>query len=219
MESPLARKAASAAKPQKPTVSGVALIVRTLRLRAGLTLNELSRNAQVAASTISKIESGQLSPGYDVILRLAEGLGVDVAELFKPAVAAAPTGRRGVTRKGQGQVHDAGRYAYEALAGDVARKDFLPLVATIKARSRDEWSELPAHEGEELVYVLSGRVIVYSEHYEPLELDAGDSVYFDSRSGHALVSSSPQDAQILWISSHHSALATPEASDRDQAEF
>lgn len=86
----MARKAANAAKRPKPTPAGVAVIVRTLRLRAGLTLNELSRQAEVAASTISKIESGQLSPGYDIILRLADGLGVDVAELFKPAVSTAP---------------------------------------------------------------------------------------------------------------------------------
>lgn len=212
----MARKAASAAKRPKPALSGVAVIVRTLRQRAELTLNELSRNAQVAASTISKIESGQLSPGYDIIVRLADGLGVDVAELFRPAVSAAPTGRRGVTRKGQGEAYATPNYAYEALAGDVARKEFLPLVATIKARSRDEWTDLPAHEGEELVYVLSGRVIVYTDHYEPLELGEGDSVYFDSRSGHALVSASPQDARIVWISSHHGALAESEAKRRTQ---
>ena len=203
----MARKIAKALADSKSAPNGVASIIKTLRLRAGLTLNELARDAKVAASTISKIESGQLSPGYDIILRLAGGLGVDVAELFRPAVAAAATGRRGVTRQGHGQVHDAVAYTYEALAGDISHKEFLPLVATIKARSRDEWSDLPAHEGEELVYVLSGSVVIYTDHYEPLKLEQGDSVYFDSRSGHAIVSTSPEDAKIVWISSHHQALS------------
>ncbi len=208
----MARQTSPAAeKRAKAAAGGVAAIVKTLRHRAGLTLNELARKAEVAASTISKIESGQLSPGYDIILRLADGLEVDVAELFKPAVAVAATGRRGVTRKGQGGRYETNNYSYEALASDVAKKAFLPLVATIKARQRLDWDELPAHEGEELVFVLSGSVIVYSEHYEPLELMEGDSVYFDSRSGHAIVSSGPADARIVWISSHDSALGRPDS--------
>ncbi len=210
----MARQATPAAeKRAKAAPGGVAAIVKTLRNRSGLTLNELARKAEVAPSTISKIESGALSPGYEIIVRLADGLGVDVAELFKQNLTTAPTGRRGVTRAGRGDRYETSCYNYEILAGDVARKAFLPLVATIKARERLDWGELPAHEGEELVLVLSGSIVVYSEHYEPLELHEGDSVYFDSRSGHAIVSSSPKDAQIVWISSHHSALSHTGASE------
>lgn len=198
-------------KRAKASAGGVAAIVKALRHRAGLTLNDLAQKAEVASSTISKIESGQLSPGYDIILRLADGLEVDVAELFKPVAGIAATGRRGVTRRGQGDRYETNNYSYEALASDVARKAFLPLVATIKARDRLDWDDLPAHEGEELVFVLSGTVTVFSEHYEPLELQEGDSVYFDSRSGHAIVSSGPTDARIIWISSHDGALTRPNA--------
>lgn len=206
----MARSSAEAdRRKQKPAASGVAAILKTLRNRAGLTLNELARQAEVASSTISKIESGQLSPGYDIITRLADGLGVDVAELFKPSVGAAPTGRRGVTRRGQGEKHETDFYRYEVLVSDVAKKDFLPLIATVKARSRLDWDCLPSHEGEEMIYVLEGRVTVFSEHYEPLELDFGDCVYFDSRSGHAIISSSDTDAKILWVSSAHGPLTRP----------
>lgn len=209
----MARPASVAAKRSKASVGGVSAIVKTLRQRAGLTLNELAGKAQVAASTISKIEGGQLLPGYDIIVRLADGLGVDVAALFRPAMVAAPTGRRGVTRKGQGDRYESANYIYEALASDVARKEFLSLVATIKARDRLDWDELPSHDGEELVYVLSGVITVYSEHYEPLELREGDSVYFDSRSGHAITSAGPEDARILWVSSRHPALPSPSVPD------
>ncbi len=202
-------RATAVSKRQKPAIGGVAVILKTLRNKAGLTLNELARHAGVASSTISKIESGQLSPGYDIITRLADGLGVDVAELFRPNIAAAPTGRRAVTRRGQGERHETDYYKYEILASDVARKDFLPLIANVKARSRFDWDTLPSHEGEEMVYVLEGKVTVFSEHYEPLELEFGDSVYFDSRSGHALVSTSDEDARILWVSSAHGPLTRP----------
>lgn len=181
-------------------------VVRALRRRAGLTLVELAEKGELAPSTISKIEAGHLSPGYETIQRLAVGLGVEVAELFQPRVDSVPTGRRGVTRKGQGVRHNSAHYEYEALAPDLSKKQFLPLVATIKARSTSSFTTLPSHAGEEFVYVISGSVTVHSEHYEPLVLEEGDSVYFDSRAGHALVSSGPVDAKIVWVCSDRDAL-------------
>lgn len=186
--------------------SGLSAIVKALRSRAGLTLAELGQRAELAASTISKIETGQLSPGYETIQRLAIGLDVDVAELFRERLEPVSTGRRGVTRKGQGVKHRSNQYEYEALAADVSKKLFLPLFATIKAKTVAQFDALPSHEGEEFVYVISGSVTLYSEHYEPLTLCAGDSVYFDSRAGHALVSAGSTEAKIIWVCSDRDAL-------------
>ncbi|WP_439590504.1 helix-turn-helix domain-containing protein [Hydrogenophaga sp.] len=197
-----ARKSVRAPKTQ----SALGAIVKALRTRAGLTLTELAEKGDLAASTISKIESGQLSPGYETIQRLAIGLGVEVAELFQPRVEPVSTGRRGVTRRGQGVRHTSEHYEYEALASDLSRKQFLPLFATIKARSHQQFGPLPSHEGEEFVYVVSGSIALHSEHYEPLTLHEGDSVYFDSRTGHALVSTGPEEARIVWICSDRDAL-------------
>lgn len=200
------RSPAPSARKQAVQTPAVAGIVKALRQRAGLTLNQLAQRSEVAASTISKIEAGQLSPGYEIIVRLAHGLGVEVAELFKPHTSLTATGRRGITRKGQGVVYDTARYTYEAIANDVARKAFIPLRARIKAHEQLGEDQLPAHEGEEWVFVLSGVVTLYSEHYEPLELREGDSVYFDSRSGHLLISSGDEDAEVIWVCSHRDAM-------------
>jgi transcriptional regulator with XRE-family HTH domain len=179
-------------------------------MRSGLTLTELAERAGLAVSTISKIETGQLSPGYETIQRLAIGLDAEVAELFQPRVESVTTGRRGVTRKGQGVLHRSRHYDYEALAADLSRKQFLPLFATIKARSVEQFGSLPSHEGEEFIFVVSGEVTLHSEHYEPLTLGPGDSAYFDSRAGHALVSSGPGDAKIVWVCSDRDALQSAE---------
>jgi len=195
-------------KPSDANEGGLHAIVKALRTRADLTISGLAERANLAISTISKIETGQLSPGYETIQRLAIGLGVEVAELFQPKVEPASTGRRGITRKGHGVRHRSRQYDYEALAADVSKKQFLPLVATIKARSVEQFGGLPSHEGEEFVYVISGNVTLHTEHYEPLSLVPGDSVYFDSRAGHALVSSGPDDAKIVWICSDRDALST-----------
>jgi uncharacterized cupin superfamily protein len=74
----------------------------------------------------------------------------------------------------------------------------------------EQFGALPSHEGEEFVFVVSGKVTLHSEHYEPMTLGPGDSAYFDSRAGHALVSASAEDAKIVWICSDRDALRDAE---------
>ena len=47
--------------------------------------------------------------------------------------------------------------------------------------------------------VLHGDIMLYTEFYAPLVLAEGDSIYFDSDMGHALVSTSPDDAVVLSV--------------------
>ena len=46
---------------------------------------------------------------------------------------------------------------------------------------------------------MSGSVCLHSELYAPTHLEEGDSIYFDSRTGHAAVSTSEEDAEVLWL--------------------
>lgn len=185
----------------KERSSVLATKLRLLRTRAGLTLQQLSRQSGISQSALSKIENGQLSPTYEKIMALANGLQIEVAELFAETRPGAPIGRRAITRKGQGVVHSSPQYDYELLCGDLSGKQFMPLFATVKAHSVQAFPSLPRHEGEEFVYVVQGEVLLHSEFYEPLKLAAGDSCYFDSSMGHAFVAGGNQDAQLLWVCS------------------
>ena len=62
------------------------------------------------------------------------------------------------------------------------------------------WEQL--HDGEEFIYILSGKVVLHTEHYEPVLLLPGDSCYFASAMGHALVNGDTKDAEVLWVCSH-----------------
>ncbi len=63
-----------------------------LRQTQALSLDELSRRAGVSKSMLSQIERAQANPTVAVVWRLANALGVSMAELLGsvPAVAAAP---------------------------------------------------------------------------------------------------------------------------------
>jgi transcriptional regulator with XRE-family HTH domain len=175
--------------------------VRQIRHARNWTLEEAARRAGLARSTLSKIENEQMSPSFDAVQKLARGLGIDVPQLFRPAPSDRASGRRALTRAGEGRVHPTATYEHEMLAPELSPKRMLPYRATIRARDIAEFDGWVRHGGEEFLLVLSGRVRLYSEFYEPVELGDGDSAYYDAAMGHCVVSISPEDAVILWVTS------------------
>jgi ribosome-binding protein aMBF1 (putative translation factor) len=56
--------------------------LRSLRHARGMTQEQLAARAQVAVSTLRKIESGRVvEPGYFTVLSLASALGIELREL------------------------------------------------------------------------------------------------------------------------------------------
>lgn len=175
--------------------------VRELRKARGWTLEQAAGQAGLARSTLSKIENGQMSPTYEALKKLAEGLEISVPQLFTPAVKAQVSGRLAVTKLGQGQTHLTTTYEHELLAGGLTRKQMLPYRATIRARSVEEFHGWVRHEGEEFLYVLTGVVRLYTEFYAPVDLRRGDSAYYDATMGHNVISLSEEDGTVLWVTS------------------
>ncbi|MBM1218875.1 helix-turn-helix domain-containing protein [Ponticoccus sp. SC2-23] len=175
--------------------------VRELRKAKGWTLEQAAQKAGLARSTLSKIENDQMSPTYDALKKLAVGLGISVPQLFTPTRTAQVNGRMAVARAGESPVQITTTYEHELLAPAISRKDMLPYRARIRARSMDEFDGWVRHEGEEFLYVLTGRIRLYSEFYEPVEMSRGDSAYYDAAMGHNVISVSAEDATILWVTS------------------
>ena len=173
--------------------------VRALRQARGWTLEEAAQRAGLARSTLSKIENEQMSPSFEAVQKLARGLGIDVPQLFRPAAVEPASGRRILTRDGGGRPHPTATYEHEILAAELTPKRMLPYRTTIRARAFEEFEGWVRHEGEEFLLVLSGRVRFFTEFYEPVDLGEGDSAYYDAGMGHCVISLSPQDAVILWV--------------------
>lgn len=192
-------RAAAPSEPPQPLDLGLRL--RELRRERGWTLEQAAREAGLARSTLSKIENGQMSPTYDAVKKLAHGLAMSVPQLFTPPRRDQVTGRMTVTAAGQGQAHVTQTYEHEILAGGLVQKAMLPYRARIRARTFDEFEGWVRHDGEEFLYVLTGRVRLLTEFYEPADLGRGDSAYYDASMGHNVVSISDDDATILWVTS------------------
>ena len=175
--------------------------VRELRRERDWTLEQAAVKAGMARSTLSKIENGQMSPTYDALKKLATGLSISVPQLFTPPKAQQVMGRMAVDREGEGQAYATATYEHDLLAANLTRKQMLPYRARVRARSMEEFDGWVRHDGEEFLYVLTGVIKLYTEFYEPVEMRRGDSAYYDASMGHNVISVSPEDATILWVTS------------------
>jgi transcriptional regulator with XRE-family HTH domain len=178
--------------------------LKALRNQRGWTLAEVSSRTGLPVSTLSKIENERISLNYDKLALLSASLGVDISELFSPALRGghgALIGRRSVTPGGQGQVIETRNYGHIYPAADFLNKRFVPIVAELRTRSLEEFGELIRHPGEEYAYVLEGTVIFHTELYAPLTLRKGDSIYFDSGMGHAYLAAESGPCRVLSICS------------------
>lgn len=178
-------------------------MVQKLRRTQGLTLQQVSDVSGLAVSTISKIENSHLSPTYDVMLKLAQGLGTDIVSILDGASALepkpTPAGRLSISRKGELPQLDAKNYLFQPIATQLKDRLIDATYATVKARKFSEFEAPIRHAGEELVIVLSGAVELHSDLYEPIRLEQGDSAYYDAIMAHCYVSVSEEDAVILNI--------------------
>jgi transcriptional regulator with XRE-family HTH domain len=185
---------ASVAKP------GAAL--RAFRRKQGWTLAAVSQNTGLPVSTLSRIETDQISPTYDQLSKLSVGLNIDLAQLLSGDMEDSKpvqTARRSVNRSGDGQILDTPMQSLRYLSVDLTNKQFAPIIGEIKAHSLEEAGEFHRHDGEEFIFVVSGELELHSESYAPLRLHAGDSVYFDSGMAHAYVAVGKERCKILSI--------------------
>jgi len=174
--------------------------LKAIRLANNLTLEEASRLTGLARSTLSKIENEQISPSFQAVQKLTAGLGVDIPQLFTPLTQdVGANSRRDVTRDGEGQPHPTTTYEHELLAASLRSKKMMPFKCRVRARSFEDFEGWVRHAGEEFLLVLEGKIDVYTEYYEPIRLNVGDSMYYDAAMGHCLVSVSKKDALVLWV--------------------
>jgi transcriptional regulator with XRE-family HTH domain len=179
--------------------------MRRLRDKFGWTLKEMSTQSGIPLSTLSKVEHDRLTLSYDKLQQVSQRLKVPMSDLFADAAESLEprvTGRRSI-----GRIEDAVRvttpnYDYFYLNTELRRKRMIPIITHIRAKSLAEFGELVRHEGEEVVYVIKGRVEVHTEFYDPVVIDEGELIYIDSSMGHAyLVAPGCEEAITLGVCS------------------
>jgi transcriptional regulator with XRE-family HTH domain len=178
--------------------------LKQLRKTNGWTLADVSKRTGIPPSTLSRIENDRVSPTYDLLARLSQGLSVDMAQLVSSAEAPAAAlaeqqGRRSLNRLGDGELIEMSNHTLRYLSTDLLRKQVTPILCEYRARTLEEFGDFMRHAGEEFLFVLEGAVELHTEYNAPVVLKAGESIYFDSRMGHAYLAHGPGVCRALSI--------------------
>jgi transcriptional regulator with XRE-family HTH domain len=203
-------------------------LLRSLRLRNRWTLKEMSQRTDIPVSTLSKVEHDHLTLTYDKLVQLSQRLNIPMSELFADTtggVEPAVTARRSIGRTEDAVRVSTKNYDYYYLCPELRRKRMIPILTRIRAKSAEEFGSLVHHSGEEYIYVLEGSIKVLTEFYDPVILNVGESIYIDSKMGHAYVTaegggeavvlgvcSSPDESLLESLLSLHTDTTTPAPS-------
>jgi transcriptional regulator with XRE-family HTH domain len=179
--------------------------LKRLRKANHWTLADVTKKTGIPPSTLSRIENDQISPTYDLLVKLSKGLSIDLSQLLSMESANLPEtsdqrpGRRSVNRKDDGETVEMLNHTLRYLSNDLLKKQITPILCEYRSRSIEEFGPLMRHEGEEFLYVIDGELELHTEYYAPLILKPGESTYFDSRMGHAYVSRGAKPCHALSI--------------------
>jgi mannose-6-phosphate isomerase-like protein (cupin superfamily) len=167
--------------------------------------------SELTRGYLSLVERGLKTPSITALLRIAEALGVNIAQLFD--LNAAPAPRYTLHRAGEAAMPQPdGTFGLVPLAAQRSRKMMEPFLLPPStgpvARAGPRW----AHGGEEMLFVVSGRVAV-NLGAEELVMARGDCLYFSGEIKHEVRSLGREKAEVLVvIALPHDAPSLPPAT-------
>ena len=165
--------------------------IRDLRLRKGMTVQQLADASGLSKGFISQVENGHTRPSLSTLQGLADSLATSVAYL----VVSAETAPHVVRRADRRRVEVRGNTSkVEILSAQPPRNLELAIAELPPGLSAQ--GKLHFHHVEECIVCLEGRLkLTYGDH--SLILEEGDACHFDGRSPHAVENVGERTARVL----------------------
>ncbi len=181
----------------QPLQQGIGPRIRFLRQQRKMTLEQLSAASGLTKSFVSKVERGASVPSISTAMKLAESFNLTVSQLLgqDQYVGAACVVRKNERRAFMRPGSSSG-YNYEMLASSKQFKGMEPYIMRPPLQFQDK--RVFEHVGEEFMFVLAGKVEVELSG-EPIRLNAGDALYFDSHFPHRSRSLGGRYAEVLVV--------------------
>ena len=169
--------------------------IKRLRVRLGLTQEELAARTELTKGFISQLERDITSPSIATLMDILEALGTNVSEFFSDR-------------------EDDGVMTYAAddmfikadeeagvtirwLVTNAQRNALEPILVTLAPGAFTEPDD--PHEGEEFGYVLSGVITLVSGE-QKRKVRRGDAFYFRPTGVHYLINTGKSEGKVLWVS-------------------
>jgi transcriptional regulator with XRE-family HTH domain len=167
--------------------------LRKLREESGWRLEDLSRRTGLSKAYLSRLESGERQPSLGALFKVARAYGVSFSSLFEPVLEA---GKLVVVRATEGQAQRGNGLLYERLSEGSWAFNLQPLRVVVPAER--EAAVIYQHEGEQWLYVLSGR-LRFEIGGKGVVLEPGDAAHFDADRPHRFEALDGREAEVLVV--------------------
>ena len=183
----------------EPKVLEVANRIRSLREDLGLSIEDMAAATERSVEEYQAQESGEKDLSFTFLFKCANKFGVDVVEIL---TGEAPRLKNyELTRKGKGlSIKRRAGFEYLHQAPFFSNKLCEPFVVTAPylVEEQDKPIHLSYHTGQELDYIISGRMrFAYEDNIE--ELGPGDTLFYDSGRAHGMIAIGGEPCVFLAV--------------------
>ena len=183
----------------EPNIAEVASRIKSLREDGGITVEEMADFTGRGVDEYISQESGESDLSFTFLYKCAEKLGVDVIEIL---TGETPHLTGYSTTKSKDGLSIKRRAGFEYLHKAPHFKHKLAEPFLVTAPYIEEQQNVPIHlsyhDGQEIDYILSGKLKFAFEDHEEI-LEPGDLLMYDSGRGHGMIATGGEDCTFLAI--------------------
>jgi len=172
--------------------------LKSSRLKRDKTIQELAQMSRVSSNMISRIERGLTTPSVEILMKLADALGLSISYFVEEAekgstVIFTPAG------KGEPIFFFEDKHQITSITQGLRDPGFSVFVDTLEPNC-DSGDGGMVHTGEEFAMVLEGGLefVIEGEHYR---LGKGDSIGFKASLPHRWSNVNNNQTRVLWVGS------------------
>ncbi len=167
--------------------------LKNLRVMQGLTQDELAQRSELTKGFISQIENDIASPSITTFIDILDALGTNPRDFFEDFDEKIVFSEEDYFE----HVSINEKYMLKWLVPNAQKNMMEPTLIELEVGGTSK--KIPPYDGEEFGYVLEGKLrLRYGK--QNYNLNAGDTFYFKSKSGHQLYNDSDDICKVLWIS-------------------
>ena len=165
--------------------------LKRLRIKNGLTLEELASRSELTKGFLSQVERDLTSPSIDTLNDILEALGTTLASFFKEE-----KNEKCVFTNEDYFVDEREGSTVHWIVPNAQKNEMEPILLELEPKGESQ--VIDPHDGEEFGYVLSGHIVLIDGKKE-YAVNEGETFYIKGRNTHHLKNKGRSNAKVLWI--------------------
>ncbi|MGI6213132.1 MAG: helix-turn-helix domain-containing protein [Christensenellales bacterium] len=165
--------------------------IKEIRLKRGLTQEELASRSELTKGYISQLENDIASPSIATLVDILNVLGVSLQSFFTEDKK-----EKVVFTKNDFFESENGDGTSVWLIPNSQKNEMEPILLTLPPDGESA-VRLP-FEGEEFGYVLTGKIAIIAGEYT-YNAKKGDAFYISGEKEHKIINTGRENAKIIWV--------------------